>query len=133
MSDETVANDKRTRTSPRVIFAQELLSMLDEYVATRCVLGAEGSHVARATVSDIRAKIKTMMAAGAPTAVYTGRHFVGRKHNGTHEAFQTTSAITRLKFEPQYEAVFGPMRTSTGAEFRAKHPEMLAEMVPYYK
>jgi len=129
--------EKRTRTSPRSKMLFEVMDMLDAYKvdveAQKTEAVAEGEEAKSynailSTVSDIRGRVEAMVGGQIQKPVYGGRWYIGRKNDGSHDAFQANSPPTRLKFGSMYSAVFGPCRTESGAVYRTEHPEMLAEI-----
>ena len=121
-SSATSVKEKRTRTSPRVKFGEEILGMIkEEFVGGRF------------TLDNITSKIQTMMSDGPQQPEYAGRWYVGVKADNSRTAFQANNLPTKMSYgigsKHDFTSVLGPMRTEAGADYRVKNPNTECEVV----
>lgn len=120
---------KRTRTSPRVKFGDEIVVMLDGILSDLGKQDAEDIEVAAKLelTSDIRGRVVSMIAEGVDKPSYNGRHYIGTKANGERVAFDSNVPPTRRSHGAEtkhgFTSVLGPFRTSEGTAFRIEHPD----------
>jgi hypothetical protein len=141
--DNTTQAEKRTRTSPRVKFADELCTALDTMVAEfqKQTEGANKTTTALLTakcevLTDLRNRVVEMANDGPSNGEYAGHHYIGKRTNGELVAFDSNAVPTKRTFGTEskhgFTAVWGPQRTKAGQAYRIEHPDMLNETAPIF-
>lgn len=151
MSNETTLpteteKTKRTRTSPRVKFADEVIRMMSDHmsdlqeelkeVPTNNNAKRGGMLAQTELLSDLMLKVKTMSDEGVVKPNYEGRHYISQNADGTYTAFDSNVPPTVRTHgagtKHNYAKVWGPFRTEGGVEYRLAHLETLAEYTPVF-
>lgn len=131
-----VVKEKRTRTSPRVKFADEVILMMNEHLSDlqeerketddSDLVALEVLDAKISLVSDLTLKVQTMSDEGVQKLDYNGRHYIKVDANGVRTAFDSNTVPTVRSHGPGTKhdcvSVLGPFRTESGVAYRIENP-----------
>jgi hypothetical protein len=138
---------KRTRLSPRVKFAEEVIAMMSEHLSDLQEERKETDvgdltnitelDAKIALVSDLSGKVQSLVDEGNSKGEYSGRHYVGKlASDGSLVAFDSNTTPTKRSHGPEtkhgFSTVWGPQRTKEGRAYRMARPEVLDETKPVF-